>query len=46
MLHPARLKSIAVDWHRFDANPDPNFHVDTDPDWEPDPDPDGHQNDA
>jgi hypothetical protein len=22
--------SSIVDWHRFDADPDPNFHVDTD----------------
>ena len=22
-----------VDWRRFQADPDPNFHVDADPDW-------------
>jgi hypothetical protein len=32
-----------VDRHRFDANPDPNFHVNADPD--PNPDLDWHQND-
>jgi hypothetical protein len=31
-----------VDPHRFNADPDPNFHVDA----HPDPDPDWHQNDA
>jgi hypothetical protein len=35
------LHSVA-DRHRFDAEPDPNFHVDSDLD----PDPDWHQNDA
>jgi hypothetical protein len=29
-----------VDQHRFDADPDPNFHVKSDPD------PDRHQNDV
>jgi hypothetical protein len=31
-----------VDRHRFDADPDPNFHVDA----VPDSDPDWHENDA
>ncbi len=31
-----------VDRHRFDADPDPNLHVDADPG----PVPDWHQNDA
>ncbi len=30
-----------MDWRRFDADPDPNFHVDADPG----PDLDWHQND-
>jgi hypothetical protein len=34
--------SSVVDQRGFDANPDPNFHVDVDPD----PDPDWHPNDA
>jgi hypothetical protein len=33
-----------VDRHRFDAEPDPNFHVDADQD--PDPGSDLYQNDA
>jgi hypothetical protein len=33
-------KSSGVYWHRFDYDPDPNFHVDADPDQ------DWHQNDA
>jgi hypothetical protein len=33
-------ESSVMDWHRFDADLDPNFHVDADPD------PDWHQNNA
>jgi hypothetical protein len=33
-----------VDRHRFDTDPEPNFHVDADPDQ--DSDPDWHQYDA
>jgi hypothetical protein len=32
------LTSSVVDRHRFDVDPDPNFHVDA----VPDPDPDWH----
>jgi hypothetical protein len=35
-------KSSFVDWHHFDADSDPNFHVDADPDQ----DPDWHQHNA
>ncbi len=33
-----------MDWHRVDADPDPNFHFDADPVW--DTYPDWLQNDA
>ncbi len=35
-----RSYTSVVDRHRFDADPDPNFHVDADPDL------DWHHNDA
>ena len=27
------LKTSVVDWHRLDADQDPNFYFDADPDW-------------